>query len=92
MDLSWQLQAGGGLGFSWFKILKLCFAISDLRFGKHLYDSFTFLLITSGCRGDQPQEFCSNVGFDINGVWGVEVDHFSGSCPPLIGGCCWVKF
>ena len=36
LDLSWQLQAGGGLGFSWFKILKLCFAICVLRFGKHL--------------------------------------------------------
>ena len=38
LDLSWQLQTGGGLGFSWFKILKLCLAISDLRFGKQGFE------------------------------------------------------
>jgi len=48
----WQLHLGGEFASSSFKIFLLWLETSALRFGRHLYDNLTFLLLISGCSAD----------------------------------------
>ena len=57
---SQQLHFEGVASVFWFNILKLCLDIADLKLGKQRYDSFTFFLLSSGCKGDPGGKCMSN--------------------------------